>query len=105
MKAANDVPHRKPYGVYMYGPNMFVEHDPPYARVNLNVRPWPVNPLRYPLNGPSHGPMYAPPPYNPMLWQTVKVYALCAAYTFGFGAIVYGLINCVVVGVKWLALH
>ena len=72
---------------------------------NMSARPWPVSPFKYPLTGPSRGPVCVPSPpdgdrekYAPPRaeWETnggfprlLATLAALAGYMFGVGLLGY----------------
>jgi hypothetical protein len=57
---------------------------------------WPVDPQRYPLSGPSSGPVYVPPEYKPTgrPWATFILWATVGAViaSVGGGCLILGFV-------------
>lgn len=59
----------------------------PYGLIvdRFDVRPWPVNPRQYPLQGRTRGPMYIPPAGEADGFKAVMV--ACAIVVMGWAAV------------------
>lgn len=50
-------------------------------------KPWPVNPAKYPLTGPSSGPVYCPEPADDWVPVVTKGFITGVAIAFGIALI------------------
>lgn len=65
---------------------------------------WPVDPARYPLSGPSSGPVHLPPEYSYMQNRTMARPLMAVAVWAAIGVVCFAFGGCILVLVVAVAL-